>query len=226
MLDFRHPLMYSVYIALFLVCTVLAFYFIIKDKTKLFYVLCAFIYFIISWIFLDMVWQMSITSIIIIVIANAVSISENTYDVFKKYLIWAISFVVLNFVIKWFVLYFAINLTAQLDSIGICCFDLLAICLCCEVIYSSIKFKKNTPWENENIDVLNKLKEFSFYNKTSSIYQFNYYVTKNFRHSLSIPEINNYYLALQDYISKNKEELLKLPKEEFLSKIFSVYKSK
>ena len=69
MLEFTHPLMYGIYIILFVVCTILAYVFIAKDKMTLFYWLIAILYLLISWIFLDMTWQMSITALIVLTIA-------------------------------------------------------------------------------------------------------------------------------------------------------------
>ena len=225
MLEFTHPLMYGIYIILFVVCTILAYVFIAKDKMTLFYWLIAILYLLISWIFLDMTWQMSITALIVLTIALLITKSKNTYDVFKKYIIWSISFIVLNFIIKWFVLYFDIPIIEQIDSIGICCFDLLSICISCEAIYSSIRFSKNNEWEKNNILILDKLKEFSFYKNINSFYQLNYMITKNMRNSLSIPEINYYYEVLQKYITDNYDTLCQKTKEYVLDRIFDVYQT-
>ncbi len=223
-MNFNHPLMWGVYIAIFVICSTLAFVFLARNMVKSLLWLCAILYVLISVIFMDMLWQMSITSIIVLAIALVVGVSKNTYSVFRRYMIYSVVLIILNFVMKWFLLYYHIELTDPIDNIGTCCFDLVSICLCLEIIYTSFRFPINNEWEDNNRDLLDKLKEFSFYSKLTSFYKLNYKVARCMRHSLSISDINAYYKMIRCYVDDNRDKLVKMEKEELLSSIFSVYK--
>lgn len=179
---------------------------------------------VITYLYLDYRWVLSIASFICLLLGIYFSKKYNTYVVYKRYLMYALISLVVSIAFKYTILYLGLPIRDSLDKISIVCLDILSVVFSLEAVYSSYKYPMQQKRE-ENVEIaLTKLREFSFYDNLDSLYKFNYDNARRFTHSLDLREINCYYNSILEYLENNIDTVKELPKEELLNNLFDLYK--